>query len=225
MNDQKEIFEALDIVAEGLEKFSKPVVFVGGSTVPLYLDPELRMDARPTKDVDIVVEAITWMDYQKIEDELRKFGFKDPLIPGGPRCRRAYKGITVDVMPTEDAGMGFSTKWYPEGFASAIPFKLPSSREIKIFSVGYFILAKLEAVFDRGKDLRMSSDLEDIVTIFAGCPSIEDDVKPLRRELGESFKKISSRLDFEEAVYGHLGSGGGAIRNAQEVLRIIKSLH
>jgi len=220
MNDQAEIFEALDIVAEGLEKLSKPVVFVGGSTVPLYLDPELRIDARPTKDVDIVVEAITWMDYQKIEDELRKFEFKDPLVPGGPRCRRVYKGITVDVMPTADAGMGFSTKWYPEGFTSAVPFKLPSGREIKIFSVGYFILAKLEAVFDRGKDLRMSSDLEDIVTILSGRSSIEKDVAPLSKEIGRSFKRIVGDPAFDEAIYGH--APRRSVRNADGVLALIK---
>jgi hypothetical protein len=224
MNNLREILDALETVAEGLQHFSKPVVYVGGSTVPLYLDPSDQIPARPTKDIDCVVEAITWLDYAKIETELRTFGFYDSAMQGAPRCRRVYRGIVIDLMPTEDALIGFSTKWYKEGFQNAQNYTLPSGRIIKLFTLPYFFLSKLEAIFDRAKDLRLSLDLEDIVTIIAGRQNVLNDLFPLKIELKTSFEKIIARTDFNEAIYGHLPASPIYFRNADEVLKIIYKL-
>jgi len=35
-------------------------------------------------------------------------------------CRYKVQGIIVDVMPTGENVLGFSNKWYPEGFKKAI---------------------------------------------------------------------------------------------------------
>jgi hypothetical protein len=37
--------------------------------------------------------------------------------------RYTIQGITVDVMPTGENVVGFSNKWYPEGYKNALEYK------------------------------------------------------------------------------------------------------
>ena len=61
------------------------VVFMGGVTVALQLDdPAAR--ARPTKDVDFVVEATTYSEVALLEEELRQIGFFQDPSEDGPIC-------------------------------------------------------------------------------------------------------------------------------------------
>lgn len=223
MNTKSEIIAALEIVAHGLSQFRRPIVYVGGSTVPLYLDSELQTIARPTRDIDCIVEAVTWLDYSRLESQLRKLGFKESMEEGAPRCRRIYKGIQVDIMPTQDSLMGFSTKSYADGFKNAERFSLPSGQSILLFSVPYFFLAKLEAVFDRGKDLRLSADLEDLVTIMAGRKDIERDLRKVT-DLKKYFEKLRALPAFEESIYGHMPSSPFRFLNADEILETINRI-
>lgn len=46
--------------------------------------------------------------------------------------------------------------------------------KIEIFSPVYLLATKVEAFLGRGKDLRLSKDVEDIVILLDGCEVLED---------------------------------------------------
>jgi hypothetical protein len=110
-------------VALILKELNQKLVFVGGATVALYAPKEISLETRPTDDVDIVVELASDMDYSKLDEELRRLGFRND-IESGIICRYKIQGIIVDIMPTNSAVLGFSNIWYPEGFKNAIGVEL-----------------------------------------------------------------------------------------------------
>jgi hypothetical protein len=51
-------------VAKLLKGLNRPFVFVGGATVALYATfPDRTEDIRPTEDVDVVVELLSYAGY------------------------------------------------------------------------------------------------------------------------------------------------------------------
>lgn len=111
-------------VNEVLIGLKQEFVFVGGATVSLYnSNPEIVSDIRPTDDVDVIIELASYGGYAEIDEKLRALGFKND-IASGVICRYHIQGIIVDIMPTDPKVIGFSNRWYPEGFANAIDFKL-----------------------------------------------------------------------------------------------------
>jgi hypothetical protein len=76
-------------------------------------------------------------------------------------------------MPCDEGILGFSNRWYREGIDNKILYKLPSEQEIWIFSPIYLLASKVEAFLGRGKDLRLSKDIEDIVILLDGCEELE----------------------------------------------------
>lgn len=141
------------------------VVYVGGATVSLYADSQAA-EVRPTDDIDVVIELWARKNYAAIEERLRELGFQHDQ-ESGVICRYTIQGIIVDVMPTHDAAIGFSNRWYPQGFAHAIDYDLGEGSPIRIFSGSYFIASKLEALKDRGQnDGRTSTDFEDMYSFW-----------------------------------------------------------
>ena len=112
-------------------------------------------------------------------------------------------------MPTDPAILGFSNAWHKEGIEQARWVELPNKEKIRIFSEPYFLATKIEAFRGRGKNnYRISSDIEDIVTILNGVPDIVDKVlqapASIRKYLQKSFKGMLETQDFHEAIYAHL---------------------
>src|SRR5690349_1204821 len=129
-------------VYNALSDLKDTVVFVGGATVSLYAQRKTE-EVRPTDDVDVLIEL--WScNYSEIEEQLRQMGFvndtESKLI-----CRYKIHGITVDIMPTGENVLGFSNRWYPEGFKRAIDVSITDGCTVKIFSSPFFIASKLEA--------------------------------------------------------------------------------
>lgn len=60
-------------VSNALEEMADQVIFVGGATVSLYAD-RLTEEVRPTDDVDILIELISYSDYAALEEKLRQKG-------------------------------------------------------------------------------------------------------------------------------------------------------
>ena len=59
-------------------------------------------------------------EYHALEEKLRALGFQNPLDDEKPiLCRWKFRGIKVDVMPTDAAVLGFSNRWYGTGIANA----------------------------------------------------------------------------------------------------------
>lgn len=205
--------DMLAAVAKGLRGLKEKVVFVGGATIDLYLDDPTVAGARPTDDVDCVVELTTRTQYYDLEEQLRALDFKHPMTQRGPVCRWTYSGITVDVMPTHGEVLGFNNRWYPDGVAQAVNAQLPDGQTIWIFSAPYLLASKLEAFFDRGKDdLLISQDLEDILAVLDASDGIErkilDSPAPLRSYLREKFAALLANEKFIDAVPGHVKGDG-----------------
>src|SRR5687768_17587948 len=89
-------------VAQALAPLEQKVVFVGGATVCLYINPEVASEVRPTDDVDVVVELATYGSFAALEDRLRAIGFTNDHA-ANVICRYKIQGITVDIMPTDSA--------------------------------------------------------------------------------------------------------------------------
>jgi predicted nucleotidyltransferase len=198
-------------VANLLKGMGQSYVFVGGATVSLYAsDPFTAGDIRPTNDVDVVVEVATYAGYTEIDERLRAMGFVND-ITSGVICRYKIDGIIVDIMPTNPTVIGFSNRWYPDGFQHAITHRLNDNTEILIFSLPYFLASKWEAHKSRGGvDLRMSKDFEDMVYIFENCHDFDEQLlagpQGVRDYMREELATIIDHPDFEEGIYSHMTS-------------------
>jgi len=203
-------------VWHALQGLKQEYVFVGGATVSLYAtNPLLASEIRPTDDVDVIVELASYKGYSELDERLRSLGFKNDMV-SGVICRYSIQGIIVDVMPTDPAAIGFSNRWYPEGFEKAIPFILDEQTTISIFSLPYFVASKWEAFKGRGNNnYRTSKDFEDLVYILENVDDFEEQIQNspahLFAYLRDEFRHIIFRDDFEEGLYAHLTGGYGSI--------------
>ena len=208
-------------VARALHNLQKDVVFVGGATVSLYADAAAA-ESRPTDDVDVVIELASYAGYAALDEQLRNAGFVNDTV-SGVICRYQTQGIIVDILPTIAEVIGFSNKWYPEGFKQAIPVLL-GDMTVKIFSLPFFIASKLEAYKNRGgNDYRFSSDFEDIVYVLENNSEAEqlllNSQEPLRSYLIEEFCTLLKDPALEEGLYAHLEP-----RNAPQQIEKIESI-
>jgi len=169
-------------VHHALGDLNKKVIYVGGATVSLYTDRP-SVESRPTEDVDILFELVNYSGYAEFEEALRKKGFQND-VESGVICRYKVQGIVVDVMPTSDKVLGFTNRWYVEGFAHFMEKDLGNDCIIRLFESPYFIASKLEAFKGRGSgDGRFSTDFEDIIFVLNN-----------RKVIWEEMQNSSSRL-------------------------------
>jgi hypothetical protein len=200
--------KALECIAEGLKDRLIEFVFVGGAVTELYSSRSLVDEYRPTTDVDCITLIHTRSQYYRMEDYLRSMGFRND-IESGVICRWVYKGILVDVMPTDPKILGFSNKWYEDGFNHLVPYILPSGISINLFAAPWYVATKTEAVLTRGnKDLRADEDFEDIVFLFNNRNEMMGELRTSSRELktflAESFSLIVQNLTFHEGIFSVL---------------------
>ena len=207
MSDKENLLR-IRAVHEALGKeLNKDVIFIGGAVVSLYHDRP-SVEVRPTDDVDILIELITYKSFAELEDKLRSRGFVND-IDSGVICRYIIQGITVDVMPTSAKILGFANRWYVEAASKKVQFALSEGPEINIFSAVYFLATKLEAHKNRGKgDGRTSTDFEDIVFILNNRSNIWNEmietVGELRKYLIEEFSTLLNEPFIEEWISSHL---------------------
>ena len=165
-------------------------------------------EARPTDDVDILVELAHHREYAAIEEKLRAKGFAND-IESGVICRYRVRGIVVDVMPTEANAIGFSNPWYKQGFATAVRCSLDENHSVRIFQPDYFLASKLEAFNSRGGgDGRWSSDFEDIVYVLNNRTTIWDELQAAKGDvsvyLAGQFRALLENDYIEEWIAVHL---------------------
>lgn len=207
MNDRENI-QRIRAVHEALgEELNKDVIYIGGAVVSFYHDRP-SVEVRPTDDVDILVELITYNAYAELENKLRLRGFVND-IESGVICRYTIQGITVDVMPTSEKILGFANRWYKEAASKSIQIKLPEGPEINIFPAVYFLASKIEAYKDRGKgDGRASTDFEDIVFILNNRTNIWEEMSQTEGELNKyflaEFSKLLKESYIDEWISSHL---------------------
>lgn len=201
-----ENIEKIKRIAEGLDELNEKVVYVGGSVAQLYAVDEAASDARPTIDVDCVVEMYSYKEYNDFCELLRKKKFTNDQTPNAPICRWLFNNDIIDIMPDDAEILGFTNKWYHSGLKNKEPYQLPNGRTIYIMPITYYLATKIEAINSRGGgDLRMSHDFEDIIFILNSCPYVleryykETDIK-LKKYLSEEMSKFIQRPNIQEEI-------------------------
>lgn len=228
MKNDKNI-EMIKIVARGLKDLLGDVIFVGGATVPFYIDDQGAPPLRTTEDVDCVIKLASRVAFHKLEEKLRKLKFKNYYE--GERtviCRWTYSGIIVDIMPTDTKILGFSNMWYSESIAHPQIVNLDDGQIIKIQKAPYFLATKIEAFSERGKnDFRGSKDIEDIIAVIDGDSALKGEVErapaPVKKYIIDFLKECLADPFFNDAIRGHLPAITEKGR-AEEAIEIIKEI-
>ena len=216
-------------IAKGLGPLKDKVVFVGGSTVSLYLTDPGAATVRPTEDVDCVIQVLSRGQYYKLEAELERLGFRHVTEKDAPICRWSYKGLTADIMPTEGSVLNFKNSWYPDGYEHAITVKLPGGEQVRIFSLPYFLASKIEAFADRGHgDFLTSPDMEDIITVLDGSEAIAEEIAAapakIKKHLSLKFREFLRDERFTESLEGNLRSPAGTSARVERIKKILAAL-
>ena len=226
-----ENIEMVAKVAKGLGPLCEKVVFVGGSTVALYLTDPAAPKIRPTVDVDCIIKLLSRTGYNKLEEQFRELGFSHATEEDAPICRWHYKNLIVDVIPTEGEILNFKNKWYPDGYSNSEEVQLPNKQSVRIFSLAYFLASKIEAFLERGnEDFLGSSDMEDIIAVLDGANNIEDKIfeapKKVKLYLKKQFSSFLSDDRFLESLEGNIPSiskSSGRVERIKTILQKIIS--
>ena len=116
--------------------------------------------------------------YQALAERLRDRGLEEAM--GEPvicRWRHRQSGLAIDVMPTAEAVLGFSNRWYPLGIETAIERTLASGVRIRAVAPPLVIATKLAAWRGRGSgDILRSLDVHDIIVLINGRPELADEL-------------------------------------------------
>jgi hypothetical protein len=96
-------------------------------------------------------------------------------------------------------------------------------------SAPYFLITKLEAVDGRGNgDYLMSHDIEDIIAVLDGRPSLIAEVKhappELVQELAKRFRSLLQDRQFIDAVSGHMPTDAMSQARVPSILDVIAKL-
>lgn len=217
------------MVAHALGPLRERVVFVGGCAVGLLITDEAAAPVRVTLDVDLVVAVAALSAYHGIETELSKLGFKRDLTAEAPICRWRYRGLEVDVMPSDPRILGFANRWYPLAVSCACSFELPGGEGIRLIAAPVFVATKFEAHVDRGSgNLLASHDLEDIVNVIDGRPELLSEIAAspdeLRQYLAERCRELLAAPLFADYLPGLIASGDDQADRAQLVYERIRAI-
>ena len=184
-------------VAQGLGPLRPKVVFLGGSATGFHITDKAEPEIRATKDVDIIVEVASRVEYHQLEKTLRGLGFSQKMQQDDPICRWYINDVMVDVMPTDEYILGFSNRWYLPAIRNSVTIELERKLEIQIATAPYFLGTKLDAFFGRGReDYLASHDMEDIIYLINGRVEILEDIKNSEPDLKDFIIKsfISSAI-------------------------------
>ena len=210
MNKQHSLhLKMIQKVARHLGPLREKVVFLGGCATGFLITDPAAADIRPTKDVDLIVEVASRVEYHRLEDELRNLGFVQKFEQDSPICRWVVDDVLVDVMPTEENILGFSNRWYLSAINSSSILKIGDNLEIRMVLAPYFIASKIEAFHGRGKnDYLLSHDLEDIINVIDGRLELIAEIKKsppeLKNFLSSVFKEFINDEHFLNSLPGHL---------------------
>lgn len=221
--------DMLEIMARKLGPLTERLVFVGGCTTGLFITDPLLPQIRVTRDVDVITEASSRLDYHQMEDELRRLGFTPDLRPEAPICRWCIGDMILDLMPTDESILGFANRWYPDALTNAVHCTLPSGQIIRTLTPAHFLATKFEAFHGRGGgDYWASHDMEDIVCIIDGRAELISEVasRPddLQSYLQAEFTALRDDPMFAEAISGFLPGDAVSQTRGPRILQRIAAL-
>lgn len=196
-------------MARAMGPLCEQVVFVGGCATGLLIDQPQLMDVRPTEDVDAIVEVASLAAYHRLAAELAQRGFRQTMEDNTPPFRWYWNRMQLDLVPLDEKVLGFANPWYRAGYDASVLITLEDGMVLKHLSAPYFLATKFEAFKDRGKnDVFMSHDLEDILTVVEGRPSLVAEVTAapddVRRHVARSVAGLLALSPFRNALPGLL---------------------
>jgi hypothetical protein len=167
--------------------------------------------------------------YHGIEKEFVRLGFSRDTASDAPICRWRYRGLEVDLMPTDSKVLGFANRWYPLAVETAQDVKLPSGTIIRLITAPAFLGTKFEAYSDRGGgDMLASHDLEDIINVLDGRPALLEEVEnapaELRPYLRMRFTELLTAPNFLDVLPGMIFPDGSLAERTQVVADRIRLL-
>ena len=169
--------ELLQAMAGALGPLRERLVFVGGCATGLLLTNPAAAEVRATEDVDAIVEVTSLAGYHALRPLLEERGFRQTLEAAAPPFRWFWNRLQLDLVPVDERMLGFANRWYRPGFAAAVSTELAPGLALRHLSAPYFLATKFEAFNDRGgRDLYLSHDLEDIVTVVDGRAELADEL-------------------------------------------------
>lgn len=194
-------------VARSLGDILGEVVFVGGMIRELLVTDPAAAAARPTHDVDCIVNAVSLADYAELSGRLRSRGFAECSDEGAPICRWIVHSVRVDVMPIDPGVLGFSNVWYPSTVDHAVVIQGPAE-SIRIADAAHFCATKIEAFLGRGEGDFLHHDLEDFLAVVDARPELVDEIgrapNEVRDFVAEQVSEWLKNEKFLEALPWHL---------------------
>jgi hypothetical protein len=195
-------------VARGLEELRERVVFIGGAVISLYTDDPAAEEIRPTGDIDMTVDLASYTEMVAFQERLIDLGF-NPDPQGHSIVSYVYNNIAIDIMPSQDSGMGISNKWYRPGFEFLQVITLENNLDIRILPAPYFLATKFEAFKDRGNnDFLFSHDYEDIIYVMDNRTSIVEEIlnsdDAVKNYLKEELQKLIDHRQSSEILSMHI---------------------
>ena len=221
--------EEIRTVAKRLQPLEIPFTFIGGAVLGLLVDDPILSEVRSTKDVDVVVEVVTYDQYAALEERLRQARFQHDTSQGAPICRWLIDGCLVDILPKDSAALGMNSKWFHEVLACSKDVDMGEECKARVITPALFLATKLEAFKDRGKgDYLMSRDLGDIVTLIDGRATIVEDVAgalaAVRSCISQNFSELLKDPYFHEALPENLPRMEGAAKRVALVTKRFEAI-
>lgn len=221
--------ELLTGVARLLRPLLNDLVFVGGCTTTLLITDTAAAEVRPTYDVDAITEITSYSEYEKFSERLRQLGFVADQSEGAPICRWAHGDIRLDVMPVDEKILGFSNRWYKPAMENSQTVQLANDLTIRAVTAPFFLGTKLEAFEGRGRaDYFASHDLEDVIAVIDGRPSLWSEIQrapqELRLYLARHIQELIGKQDFFDALPGHLLPDPVSQARLGNLLKILRNI-
>ena len=218
----------LVMVAKRLNPLGTRCVFTGGAVISLLLDNPALTAIRKTKDVDVIAEVVTRLEYTKLEEQLRDNGFKHDMSEGAPKCRWIIERVKVDIMPMTDQIGEFSDRWFDLALKTAHPLKV-LDETVLLVTAPCFAATKIEAFSDRGQgDFMASHDIEDILTVIDGRQAIIEEIADapahLRKFIAGSLKSFLNQDRFLDSLPGHLPPDEASQRRLAQLVQRIEAI-
>lgn len=221
--------EMLKLAADKLQPLLPDIVFVGGSATGLLITDAGAAPVRVTDDVDIIAEIRTYADYAIFSERLRTLGFQEDTRQDAPLCRWVCDRLTLDVMPLDEKILGFSNRWYAAAMLTAHAVKISDDLFLRAITAPYFIGTKLEAFHGRGQeDFLSSHDLEDLIAVIDGRPSLLAEVaaapENLRRFIAKAIRTLLEDPRFQDALPGYVLPDDAGQARLPQLLKRLESL-
>ena len=194
-------------MALALGPLRERLVFVGGCATGLLLTHPAAAGVRPTEDVDAIIEVATLAGYHALHPLLAERGFRQTMEDNTPPFRWFWQRLQLDLVPVDAHVLGFANRWYRPGFAAAVITELAPGLALRHLNAPYLLATKFEAYNDRGgRDVYLSHDLEDIVTVIDGRAELADELThaepALRAHVVRETRALLAHPEMQNALPG-----------------------